>query len=113
MSCVDAIKASIARIKEVNQDINACVDVCEDLALAAAVESDKRIAENDFGPLEGLPIVVKANIEVIDTLTTAGTPALKDFRPKADAEVVTILKKAGAIIIAKTNMPEMAFGFVG
>jgi Asp-tRNA(Asn)/Glu-tRNA(Gln) amidotransferase A subunit family amidase len=64
MTCVEAITASLARIEETNKDTNACVEVLSDSALASALESDKRIAENDARPLEGLPILVKCNIEV-------------------------------------------------
>jgi len=76
MTCVEAVQASIARIAETNPHINACVDVCEEMALASAHESDKRRAENAARPLEGLPILVKCNIEVAGTVTDASTLAL-------------------------------------
>jgi aspartyl-tRNA(Asn)/glutamyl-tRNA(Gln) amidotransferase subunit A len=64
MTCVEAVTASLARIEETNKYTNACVEVLSDSALASALESDKRISENDARPLEGLPILVKINIEV-------------------------------------------------
>jgi len=61
-------------------------------------------------PLFGLPIVVKDNFNTKDFPTSAGTPALKDFTPKEDAQIIKQLKNAGAVIIGKTNMHELAFG---
>lgn len=61
-------------------------------------------------PLFGVPIVVKDNFNTINFPTTAGTPALEHFIPKADASIIKSLKKAGAIIMGKTNMHELAFG---
>lgn len=61
-------------------------------------------------PLFGLPIVIKDNINTKDFPTSAGTPALENFTPRKDAEIVKILKDAGAIVIGKTNMHELAFG---
>ena len=109
MTCIEAVTASLARIKQTNKYTNACVDVLTNSALASALESDKRIAENDARPLEGLPILVKCNIEVKGTITSGSTVALKDWRPTNNAPIVDLLKNAGAIVVAKTNMPEMAY----
>ncbi|MBR0969407.1 MULTISPECIES: indoleacetamide hydrolase [Bradyrhizobium] len=101
---------ALARAKA-NADLNAFVTVDEAGALRAAAAFD---AEGDRGkPLGGVPIVIKDNIEVAGLPCSAGTPALKDYVPKADAPVVAKLRAAGAVIIGKTSMHELAFGISG
>src|SRR3984957_16572210 len=63
------------------------------------------------GPLFGLPIPVKDSVNTRDYPTTGGTPALKGFRPKDDAPVVAALRSAGAIVLGKTNLHELSFGW--
>lgn len=60
-----------------------------------------------------MPLLVKANIDAAGSLTTAGTRALAEHRSATDAPVVARLRDAGAIVVAKTNMPEMALGWWG
>lgn len=81
--------------------------------MAAAKDSDARYAAGNPRALEGLPIVVKVNIETKGDITSASTNALKDWRPKQDADCIIKLRAAGAIILSKTNMPEMALGMTG
>lgn len=94
-----------------NFDLNAFVTLDEAGSLKAAAGFD---ANGDKAkPLGGVPIVIKDNIEVAGLPCSAGTPALKDYVPKADAPVVAKLRAAGAIIIGKTSMHELAFGISG
>jgi Asp-tRNA(Asn)/Glu-tRNA(Gln) amidotransferase A subunit family amidase len=109
------VSAAIARAKE-RADLNAFVTLDEAGALAAAKQIDAAIADRrgrGCRPLTGVPIVVKDNIHVAGLPSTGGTPALKDFKPKADAPVMRKLRAAGAIVIGKTHMHELAFGISG
>jgi mandelamide amidase len=63
------------------------------------------------GPLFGLPIPVKDSVNTRDYPTTAGTPALRGFRPSADAPIVAALRNAGAIVLGKTNLHELSYGW--
>lgn len=94
-----------------NSDLNAFVTLDEAGALKAAAACDATAEKTK--PLGGVPIVIKDNIEVAGLPCSAGTPALKDYVPKADAPVVAKLRAAGAVLIGKTSMHELAFGISG
>lgn len=81
--------------------------------MESARAADRKRADKGpkrLGPLHGLPILVKYNIDTASAPTTAGTPALRSHRPGADAPVVASLFSAGAILLGKTNMHELAMG---
>jgi mandelamide amidase len=101
---------ALARAKA-NNDLNAFVTLDEAGALKAAAAFDAN--DNKDKPLGGVPIVIKDNIEVAELPCSAGTPALRQYVPKADAPVVAKLRAAGAVIIGKTSMHELAFGISG
>lgn len=78
-------------------------------AVDDAVASDQiRAASGPRGPLEGIPVLVKDNIDVLGLPTTAGALALADNMPSADAPIVALLRASGAIILGKTNLSELA-----
>ncbi len=104
--------AALARAKA-NPDLNAFVTLDEAGAMKAAEKFDARRKRGACKPLGGVPIVIKDNIEVAGLPASAGTPALKAFVPKRDAPVAAKLRAAGAVIIGKTNMHELAFGISG
>lgn len=88
--------------------INAVITV-NPLALAEAARLDReRRLGRVRGPLHGVPLVVKDNMDTHDLPTTAGSRALRDVRPRADATQVRRLRDAGAIVLAKTNLHEFA-----
>src|SRR3954465_731180 len=98
-------KAALERAEQL-KDLNAFIFLNKDGALATAAEID----EGRTGPLAGLPVVVKDNINTIDYPTSGGTPALHGVHPRTNAPSFDMLFRAGAIIIGKTNLHELAFG---
>jgi mandelamide amidase len=107
------VSAALARAKA-HAELNAFITLDEKGAMKAARAYDKAHAKHGHcEPLGGVPIAIKDNIEVAGLPASAGTPALKNYVPKDDAPVAAKLRSAGAIIIGKTNMHELAFGISG
>ena len=80
------------------------------LADARARDQERRDG-NPCGPLFGLPVPIKDSVCTRDYPTTAGTPALRSFRPRQDAPLVATLRAAGAIVLGKTNLHELSYGW--
>ncbi|HEU5195061.1 MAG TPA: indoleacetamide hydrolase [Methylomirabilota bacterium] len=96
------------------RELNAFITLDREGALAAAQKADADLAAGRVkGPLHGVPLVVKDNVHVAGMPNTAGTPGLRDFKPTTNAPTVQKLLDAGAIILGKTNMHELAFGISG
>jgi len=104
----DLIEAAIARADK-HKNLSAFITLGAGSARKAAMDADTADGKT-AGPLHGVPIVVKDNINSKDMPTSGGTPALKGFQPAADAPVLARLRAAGAILIGKTNLHELAFG---
>ncbi|MBO9195984.1 indoleacetamide hydrolase [Rhizobium sp. 16-449-1b] len=93
------------------QGLNAFVSLDPERILNAAREADRvKAAGHNLGPLHGVPIALKDNIDAVGYTTTAGTPVLREHRPRVDAPVVEALLYAGAIVFGKVGMHELALG---
>src|SRR5579862_1405487 len=105
------VEACLVRIQTYNPKVNAFITVMRDYALAQAKELEAEQKAGKFrGPLHGIPIALKDNIDTAGVRTTAASAVFDDRIPKEDAEVVKKLKAAGAIFIGKANLHEFAFG---
>ena len=109
ITSVELTKAYIASIKEQNDEINAYVEVF-DRALEDAKKADEAIKKGDIKELTGIPVATKDNILIQDETITAGSHMLDGYKATYDAFVIEQLKKAGAVLIGRTNMDEFAMG---
>lgn len=106
VSSAELVELYLSRIDTYNASLNAIVTVDPDAARRVAKRSDAARARGDeLGPLHGLPITVKDSYETAGMRTTCGRRDLADYVPTQDAEAVARLRRAGAIIMGKTNMP--------
>ncbi|UGU29391.1 amidase [Mycolicibacterium smegmatis] len=109
VSSREVVQAHLDRIAEVNTPINAIVTLLADEALRAADAADAAVAAGaDLGPLHGVPVTVKDSIETGGVPTQRGSKLFAGFIPDADASAVARVKAAGAIVLAKTNLPEFS-----
>ncbi len=110
-SPVDVVAAHIGAIERANPSVNAIVTLAAEQALAAARTAAGAVTRGaQLPPLHGVPVGIKDVTPTTGIRTTWGSPLFADFVPSADAEVVARLKRAGAIVIGKTNTPEFAAG---
>ena len=112
VTVLEVVDELLERIEKVNPKINAVVYLDKKAVLKQAREADRAAADRQkLGPLHGLPVTIKDNIETAGLVTTGGITGRKAFVPSFDASVVTRLKKAGAIIVGKTNCPAFCAGW--
>lgn len=105
----ELINIYLERINEYNVQYDALITINENAINEAKELDEERQNGNIKSAIHGIPIIVKDNIDVLGTATTAGSKALSDNFPNEDALIIHKLKDAGAIIIAKANMSKFAF----
>jgi len=107
----DLLESVVNRIEAYNSALNAYMTLDLERARADAERAEVEILRDRHrGPLHGIPIALKDNIWTAGLRTTAGSKILADFVPAKDATVVRRLRRAGAVIVGKTNMSEFAYG---
>ena len=112
ITAVELAEHTLARIDAVNADLNAVVSTNPELTLKYAAQADAEIADGKpVGPLHGVPMTIKDSLDTFDFVTTWGTQGRAAFRPGRDAAVVARLRRAGAILVGKTNTPEFTLAF--
>src|SRR5262245_33633698 len=114
VSPVEVVDACLKRIEELNPKINAFITVLADQARQQAHAVETEIKAGQWrGPLHGIPVGIKDFYDTAGIKTTAGFEHFKDRIPAKDAVGVLKFKKAGAIIIGKTNMHQLGMGTTG
>ena len=108
VSSEEVIHGHLRRIEGVNPKLNAVVQVVADSALSEAREADASLARGNIkGPLHGVPMTIKDSLDTVGVITTGGTKGRACYVPKQDATAVARMRAAGAILLGKTNTPEL------
>ncbi|MEW5958380.1 MAG: amidase [Chloroflexota bacterium] len=108
VSSQEVIEACLARIEAVNPRLNAVVQLAAETARQQARAADQALARAEpLGPLHGVPFTIKDSLDTAGIITTAGTMGRRSFVPQQDASVVARLRRAGGILLGKTNTPEL------
>jgi amidase len=112
ISSVEVVQACLERIEAVNPKLNAVVQLRGEQALDEARLADEALARGvSHGLLHGIPMTIKDSLDTAGVITTGGTSGRKNFVPEKDATVVARLKNEGAILLGKTNTPELTLSF--
>lgn len=109
VSPVEVVQAHLDRIEAVNPELNAIVVVARSALEAAQAAEAEVLAGDELGPLHGVPVSVKDSIDTAGILTQRGSLVFKGRIPETDAVSVARLSSAGAIVLAKTNLPEFSY----
>lgn len=110
VSAREAVASAVDRMGAVNPHLNAVVVDTSDEAMEAAAGLDEAQAKGaSLGPLHGVPVTIKINVDQKGWATSNGVPAFADIIAPGDAPVVANLRKAGAVVIGRTNAPEFSF----
>src|SRR5947209_5763342 len=111
LSPVEVTQISLERTERLEPALNAYITLTADAVLEAARRAEREIAAGAYrGALHGMPLAVKDLFWTRRVRTTAGSKALDSFVPEADAAAVERLRRAGAVVLGKTNTPEFAWG---
>jgi aspartyl-tRNA(Asn)/glutamyl-tRNA(Gln) amidotransferase subunit A len=114
ISPIELVEICLRRIETLNPQLNAFITVMADEAREQAKAAEAEIKTDKWrGPLHGIPVAVKDFYDTAGTKTTAGFEQFKDRIPNTDAEVVIKLKRAGAIVVGKTNMDSLGMATTG
>ena len=112
ISPVEVVESYLERIESLESRLHSYITVCGEEAISLAKEAEKEIvAGNYIGPLHGIPIACKDQWWTKGVRTTGGSTILKNFVPDQDATVMAKIKKAGGILIGKTNLTEFAMAY--
>ena len=110
ISSTEVVEAHLARMRDVNPKLNAVVvDLSEDALKSAKAADNARARQRELGPLHGVPITIKENVDYEGRPNPNGVAAQMNIIAPSDAPVVRNLRKAGAIVIGLTNTPEFSF----
>jgi len=108
VSSAEVVHAYLERIEAVNPSLNAVVQLRAEAARVEAQAADAALARGQImGPLHGVPMTIKDSLDTAGVITTGGTTGRASFVPSQDATVVARLRQAGAILLGKTNTPEL------
>ncbi len=112
VSSTEVIEAYLSQIAQYNPGLNAIVTLDAENAIAQSKVADRALAQGEnWGPLHGVPVTIKDTLETKGLRTTSSYQPLANYIPKQDATVVARLRAAGAIILGKTNTPQLAGNF--
>jgi aspartyl-tRNA(Asn)/glutamyl-tRNA(Gln) amidotransferase subunit A len=109
VSPVEVVQAHLDRIAAIDPQVNAIATIADGALNAARKAEAAVLADEELGPLHGVPFTVKDSIDTEGVLTQRGSPIFKGRTPDRDATSVARLKKAGGILLAKTNLPEFSY----
>jgi amidase len=112
VSSQEVVEAYVQRIEAVNPKLNAVVQFTAEAALAHAREADAALARGEIkGPLHGVPITIKDSFDTEGVISTGGTKGRASYVPQQDATAVARMRAAGAIMLGKTNIPELSLAY--
>jgi len=112
VSSYEVVEAYIHRIEAVNPQLNAVVQLNAEPALIQAKQADVALARGEInGPLHGVPITIKDSFDTEGIISTAGTKGRASYIPQQDATAVARMRSAGAILLGKTNLPELSLAY--